>query len=393
MKDKLLTPAYIWSFLSSFLMFFSFYLLLPILPLYLITQFHAGKSLVGIILSSYTITALFIRPFGGYLVDSLPRKGLLIICYCLFVAFFGGYILATTLLVFAILRALHGVAFGMVTISNSTVAIDVMPASRRNEGIGYYALSTNLAMAAGPTASLFLFDSFRNYTYVFMTSLIAGIIGIICAGMIKTVPIRSIKKNKEPISLDRFFLVKGLPCALIFTLISFSYGILTTYVAIYGADEVGLLTGTGMFFAIFSMGLVSSRLLAAGLMKAGKLNKVIFIGVSLMIAGYGMFIFLKTALSFYFSAFTLGISYGYVFPAFQAVFVNLATHNQRGTANSSYYISGDLGIGIGVLAGGYIADLNNYTTAYITGLGLVILGGILYKIIGAGYYEKNKTIE
>ncbi|MCD8178512.1 MAG: MFS transporter [Tannerellaceae bacterium] len=207
MKDKLLTPAYIWSFLSSFLMFFSFYLLLPILPLYLLNQFHAGKSLVGIILSSYTITALFIRPFGDYLVDSLPRKWLLIICYCLFVAFFGGYILATTLLVFAILRALHGMAFGMVTISNSTVAIDVMPASRRNEGIGYYALSTNLAMATGPTASLFLFDSFQNYTYVFMTSLIAGMLGIICAVMIKTDTI-PIKKNKEPISLDRFFWLK-----------------------------------------------------------------------------------------------------------------------------------------------------------------------------------------
>ncbi|MCD8043713.1 MAG: MFS transporter [Tannerellaceae bacterium] len=392
MKDKLLTPAYIWSFLSSFLMFFSFYLLLPILPLYLLNQFHAGKSLVGIILSSYTITALFIRPFGGYMVDSLPRKWLLIICYCLFVAFFGGYILATTLLVFAILRALHGMAFGMVTISNSTVAIDVMPASRRNEGIGYYALSTNLAMATGPTASLFLFDSFQNYTYVFMTSLIAGILGIICAVMIKTDTI-PIKKNKEPISLDRFFLVKGLPCAFIFTLISFSYGLLTTYVAIYGADEVGLVTGTGIFFAIFSIGLVSSRVLAAGLMKAGKLNKVIFTGIILMIVSYGMFIFLKTAHSFYLSAFTLGISYGYVFPAFQAVFVNLATHNQRGTANSSYYISGDLGIGIGVLAGGYIAEMSNYTTAYITGLGLVILGGVLYKVIGAGYYEQNKLSE
>ncbi|MCD7977905.1 MAG: MFS transporter [Tannerellaceae bacterium] len=392
MKDKLLTSAYIWSFLSSFLMFFSFYLLLPILPIYLINHFDAGKSLAGIILSSYTITALFIRPFGGYLVDSLPRKLLLIICYCLFVAFFGGYILATTLFVFAILRALHGMAFGMVTISNSTVAIDVMPASRRNEGIGYYALSTNLAMAAGPTASLFLFDSLQNYTYVFMTSLIAGVIGIFCALMIKTV-LLPVKKNTEPISLDRFFLMKGLPCALIFTLLSFSYGMLTTYVAIYGVDEVGLTTGTGMFFAIFSVGLISSRLLAAGLMKASKLNKVIFIGIALMIGSYGIFIFLKTAFSFYFSAFTLGVSYGYVFPAFQAIFINLATHNQRGTANSSYYISGDLGIGIGVLAGGYIADLSNYTTAYITGLVLVIIGGILYKGIGAGYYERNKLSE
>lgn len=184
---------------------------------------------------------------------------------------------------------MHGLAFGLVTISNSTVAIDVMPAARRNEGIGYYALSTNIAMAVGPVVSLYLLDVFKGYDYVFLTSLVSGIVGICCVLMIKA-PVRK-KENKEVISFDRFFLVKGLPCAVVFTLLAFSYGILTTYVAIYGVEEVGLTTGTGFFFAAMAGGIVLSRLLSARLMKRGKLNEAVLIGTLLMIVGYSIFIF------------------------------------------------------------------------------------------------------
>ncbi|MCD8081590.1 MAG: MFS transporter [Bacteroides sp.] len=387
-REKLITSAYIWSFLSSFLMFFAFYLLLPVLPMYLADQFHAGKSLVGIILSSYTITALLVRPFAGYLVDSLPRKLLLVICYTVFVAFFGGYMLAATVLCFSVLRALHGMAFGLVTISNSTVAVDVMPSSRRNEGIGYYALSTNIAMAIGPMGALYLYDLFGNYPYIFLTSFLTGVAGICCVLMIRTPRRQPVKR--EALSFDRFFLVKGLPCAWLLTLLSFSYGILTTYVAIYGTEEVGLGSGTGFFFIIMALGLVLSRLTAAPLMNRGQLTKAVWIGILLMLGSYTMFIFLKTALFFYLSALLLGIAYGYVCPAFQAMFINLAHHNQWGTANSTYYISWDLGIGVGVLVGGQIADIANYTASYIAGLILVVIGLAGFRMYVASYYQRNK---
>ena len=67
------------------------------------------------------------------MVDTFPRKPLQLICYGVFTLFFGGYLLAGTLLLFAVIRAMHGLAFGMVTVSNSTVAIDVMPSSRRGK--------------------------------------------------------------------------------------------------------------------------------------------------------------------------------------------------------------------------------------------------------------------
>ena len=110
------------------MLYFAFYLLAPLLPIYLSEHFGAGKDTIGMVLSGYTVAALLIRPFSGYLVDSFSRKKVLLFFFALFSLCFGGYILAGTLAVFAIVRTVHGAPFGAVTVANATCAIDVLPA-------------------------------------------------------------------------------------------------------------------------------------------------------------------------------------------------------------------------------------------------------------------------
>lgn len=205
---------------------------------------------------------------------------------------------------------------------------------------------------------------------------------------IKTPPFKKIKG--EPVSWDRFFLLKGLPAALNLTLFSFSYGILTTYVAVYGTQEVGMESGTGLFFVVMAIGLFAARALTVRTMRQGALNQVIITGSVIMAVGYIVFIFLKNEFSFYLAAVLLGTAYGYIFPAFQTMFINLASHSQRGTANSTFYIAWDMGIGIGVLIGGQIADMLDYTVSYIAGLVLVFVGILLFSSVVGSYYLKHK---
>ncbi len=386
--EKLWSSNFIFAFLGNFSIFFAFYLLLPILPFYLIEKFNADSALIGTILASYTLTALLTRPFSGFMVDYFSRKPLLVTCYILFVGFFAGYIIAGTLVFFAILRAAHGFSFGMVTVSNSTMAIDVMPASKRNVGIGYYGLSTNIAMALSPTLALFLHDHYGNYDYIFLCSLLTGILGLTCVSLIKAP--QKITSAGEPLSLDRFFLLKGIPAGINVALLSFIYGIMSTYVAIYGKQEVHIQSGTGYFFMLMAFGLITSRLLSAHQMNRGKLVQTITLGILFMIAGFSCFIFLKTPYIFYLSAFLIGMSYGFVCPAFQAMFINLARHNQRGTANSTYLTCWDIGLGAGVFIGGHIAKASNYTTAYLVGLSLVVIGLLLFRVLTAKYYLQHK---
>jgi MFS family permease len=69
--------------LGNFMIFFSFMLLTPLLPLYLYDTFGADKHTIGLVLSGYTIMALITRMFSGYLVDSFPRRVVLIVSFAL----------------------------------------------------------------------------------------------------------------------------------------------------------------------------------------------------------------------------------------------------------------------------------------------------------------------
>lgn len=345
--------------------------------------------MIGIILSGYTITALLIRPFGGFIVDSFPRKQVLLICYFIFFAFFAGYIVAGTVLLFAIIRSLHGFAFGAVTVANSTMAIDVLPSSRRNEGIGYYGVSNNLAMAIGPSISMYLYDHHFDANLIFTISLVAAAIGLLCNASVKA-PAKEQTKGKQPISLDRFILTNATPEVFMVMFFSFAYGILSTYLAIYGKDEVGIEGGSGLFFTILATGLIAARIISAQWVKRGQLTLNIGVGMVVTIIGFVIFTFWRETIGFYLSAMVLGVGYGAMCPSFQAVFVNLAHNNRRGTANSTYLTSWDLGLGIGVLFGGAIAQRLSYHDAYIVAVAVCIIGTITFFLHTAKHFNSNK---
>ena len=130
-------------------------LVMPLLPLYMTEEFGAGKHTIGVVLSGYTVTALFARLFSGYIVDTFNRRTVLLLSYGLFACFFLGYLIGGSMILFAIVRTMHGAPFGTTTVANSTVAIDVLPSVRRAEGIGYYGLANNLGTAISPTIGSF----------------------------------------------------------------------------------------------------------------------------------------------------------------------------------------------------------------------------------------------
>lgn len=374
---------------ANFLLFFSFYLLLPILPLYLRDVYLADKHVIGIILSGYTITALLVRPFGGYIVDSFPHKQVLLICYFMFFALFAGYMVAGTLMLFAIIRGLHGFSFGAVTVANSTVAIDVMPASRRAEGIGYYGVSNNMAMAVGPSLSMYMYDSGVDATYIFLVALVVSGVGL---GLNSTLRMKYKEPvdYKEPISCDRFFLVGSIPESLMVVFFSFAYGILSTYLAIYGKDEVGIEGGSGLFFMLLATGLVSARIIAARWVRRGMLTQNIGVGMLISLLGYALFVCWCEPVGFYLSAVVLGAGYGAMCPSFQTVFINMAPNSRRGTANSTYLTSWDVGAGAGILIGGFIAEHSSYHVAYETALAVGVVGAIIFFKHTARHFNRHK---
>ena len=227
----------------NFLLFFAFYLLTPLLPLYLDQQFDADKDMIGLVLSGYVVATLLIRPFSGFMVDSFDRKTVLTICFFAFFICFTGYVGAGTLLMFAIVRTLHGIPFGATTVVNSTVAIDVLPSSRRNEGIGYYGLSNNLAMAVAPSTGIYIYNVTGNFMLLFWISLILAFGGFYCATRVK-LPKREKAQAKPVLSLDHFFLGRAWLLAINISFFGLCWGVMSNYVAIYGKQQLGITDGS-----------------------------------------------------------------------------------------------------------------------------------------------------
>lgn len=377
----------VWS--ANFMIFFSFMLLTPLLPLYLSDTFHADKEMIGIVLSGYTLTALLIRPFSGYLVDTFPRRTVLLVSYFLFAVLFAGYLAAGSLLLFAVVRTLHGAPFGASTVSNSTVAIDVLHPKRRAEGIGYYGLSNNIATAIGPTIALVIYGACKSYNVLFWIALVVAFVGLWINSTLELKP-RPKVHNKPPMSLDRFVLKKGWSPGLCMIGFAVSYGILSTYLAIYGKEELGITEGSGLFFMLLSIGLILSRLAGGRTLSRGLIHQNAAIGVSIALVGYALFAWVHSAWGFYGAALIIGLGNGHLFPAFQTMFLNLASNDQRGTANSTFLVSWDIGIGIGIILGGSIAEHHGYHAAFWTAAAANAVAVATYFLHTHGYFVRNR---
>ena len=355
---------------ANFALFFAFYVLTPLLPLYLSEHFGATKDVIGLVLSGYTITALLFRPFSGYFVDSFPRKTVLMVSFGAFAIFFAGYLAASTLLMFTIVRTLHGGPFGALTVANSTVAIDVLPSSRRTEGIGYYGLSNNLAMAIAPTIGIFIYQLTYSFEFLFWLALVVACIGWLVDSTVKLSPpkVEGARGglNKRKLSLDRFFLTRGWLLGLNMVAFGFSFGVLSNYLAIYGKEVMGITGGTGTYFMLCSVGLMLSRLQGGKALRNGRVTHNAAEGMVISLVGYTLFILWGGWIGYYGSALLIGLGNGHMWPAFQNMTINVARNNQRGTANSTILISWDIGMGLGILVGGIVAELLGYSAAFWT---------------------------
>ncbi len=360
---RLWNRNYCKAMVGNFMLFFSFYLLTPLLPLYLDAQFGADKDLIGLVLSGYVIAALIVRPFSGFIVDSFNRKKVLMLCFFAFFICFTGYIGAGTILMFALVRTIHGLPFGATTVANSTVAIDVLPSERRNEGVGFYGLSNNLAMAIAPSAGIYIYSLSGNFQVLFWISLVVAFAGFFCVATIK-LPHRPIVAGKPKLSMDHFFLSRAWLMAINILLFGLCWGVMSNYVAIYGKEELGITDGTGAFFALLSVGLFVSRLYGVKSLRKGRLTQNALQGAWISAVGFTLFALSVGEWAYYVSAILIGLGNGRMYPAFLNMFICVARHDQRGTANSSILTSWDAGMGLGILIGGMLVEYVGYSAAF-----------------------------
>jgi MFS family permease len=289
---------------------------------------------------------------------------------------------------------IHGFAFGMVSVAGNTIVIDVMPSLRRGEGLGYYGMANNFAMSIGPMLGLFMHDHF-SFETIFLCSFASCVLGMLCASSVRTK--RRPPVVRKPISLDRFILLRGLPGGISLMLLSIPYGITSTYIAMY-SKELGLTISSGVFFTLLAIGIASSRVFSGKLVDKGYTTQLIawsklMAAMVFIVLGLCRYMTMCIDVSYLFlgCALFMGVSFGTMFPAYNAFFVNLAPSSERGTAISTYLTSWDVGIGLGLLVGGYVSEYLGFDIAYFIGAGLSLVAWAWFKWFVTSRYERDKV--
>ncbi|MBP5345970.1 MAG: MFS transporter [Bacteroidales bacterium] len=390
-NERLWNKEYLKAWSANFMLFFSFMLVVPLLPIYLHERFYSTSEVIGVVLSGYTWVAMLTRAGSGYLVDTLPRKQVLVWAWFLLFVFFAGYILAGSLLLFAMVRTLHGVPFGVTSVSNSTVAIDVLPPSRRAEGIGYYGLSNNLATATAPTVGLLLYHQFGNFDLLFGLAMFTAFLGLVIDGSIHLpaqTPVPAVSKKGASL-LSKLFLSNAWPLALNQACYGMAYSIIATYLAIYGVQNPEGTGNTGVFFAVLSGGLIVSRLTGGRQLRRGRIWQNCAEGISISAFGFLLFATIHHPVAYYLSALIVGFGNGHMFPAMQMMFVNIAGDSRRGVANSTQLAAWDGGAGLGTLLGGVLAGWWGYESAFWLAAFVQALGVVTFFLWCKGLYLRE----
>ena len=197
--------------------------------------------------------------------------------------------------------------------------------------------------------------------------------------------------EKKKMSLDRFLLLEGWSQGVCIAFIAMSYGILSTYIAIYSQDVLNITTGTGTFFMLFAFGLILSRFVGVQALSKGFEVRNATYGVIVVAIGYLMFALWQNLYGYYISAVVIGFGQASMYPAVQTMFLKMTTNDKRGTANATILTSWDLGVGLGIIFGGYVAEhLGGYNSAFLVSATVSILSLMFFLLYAKKDYLKKE---
>ncbi|CAI8853766.1 MFS transporter [Bacillus sp. S4] len=353
--ERLWTKNYIMLTITALLLFSGFYLLMPTLPIF-IKQLGGSESQVGFIIGVFTISAVILRPIVGGLMDRYGRRVFIISGLLFFAITMYFYDWVTGVIFLVVLRILHGISWAIATTSIGTAVTDVIPQSRRGEGMGWYGLAMTLGMALGPILGLWIVKSL-SFHYLFLLCTALAIMAFILAFGTKIPAVQH--TSKKPIS---FFEKTVLPVAIVTFFLSFTFGGITTFLPLFAAN---IQVNAGTFFLVYAVTLTVIRPLAGKISDKHGEGIIIVPALFILIVALLVLAMTKGIVGLVITAILYGIGFGSAQPALQIVTLRLASPEKRGVANATFFTAFDLGIGLGAILLGFVSQLMGYQMIFI----------------------------
>jgi MFS family permease len=384
--SRLWTRDYLLQLGSVFLVSSSFYVLLPLLPVYVTDVWAGTLSQVGLLATVMSASAVPARLFGGWACDRWGRRPVQIGSLALFALISLGYPLASSLTALLAVRLLYGLPFGGVTAANVTVTSDLVPEQRRGEGLGYYTLAQTLALAIFPVLAFRLLGRF-GYLWLFWLAVWLLLGSVILAALIRHPDVRdpAVRLNLRGLLERRIGWL-----SLLEFLVALGYAGAISFISLH-ATRVGVSNG-GIFYSLYAAGAAVVRPVAGKLYDRRGPNLPVLGGLGGMALAYALLAVWEAPAGFYLGSLVYGIGLGALTPSVTAMAVSLVPPARRGAATATLFAGFDVGMVVGPLMTGLAAEgPGGYRLMFALAAVLIVPAVVLYLLKVRPQFEGRRT--
>lgn len=364
-KASLWTRNFIIDAAANFFIYLVYYILTVVITVYAMDKLHASPGAAGFSSGVFILTALFSRVFAGKTIEKTGEKktlyiGLLIYFFATFL-----YFIADNIVLLLIIRSLHGIGFGIAATATGTIVAGLIPAQRRGEGIGYYAMSATLASAIGPFLAIYL-NQHMSFTLIFSLAVVLLACSLIAVYFLKVTAAKKIKERteKKASSMGNFIEFNALPIALVGGLLGLLYSSIISFLAPY-TREINLIGAGSTFFVVYSLAILISRPFTGRLFDIKGANFVIYPSFVSFAAGMILLGQAHTTVLLLSAGALLGFGFGTFLSSGQAIAIMLAPREKLGLATSTFFSLTDGGVGIGPLFLGMLLPYVGFRNLYV----------------------------
>nr|WP_285847458.1 MFS transporter [Heyndrickxia ginsengihumi] len=336
--------------IGMFFLFTAFYMLYPTLPLF-IKERGGNESQVGLVIGAFMLSSVIFRPFVGGLLDRFGRRPFIVWGLLFFAVAMYMYNWIGGIVVLLLLRVLHGITWAASTTAISTAVTDLIPSTRRGEGMGWSGMAMTLAMAIGPMFGLWVIQNLPYHSLFLFAVILSATALVLTFGAKMTFTPQTASRKIE------LFEKKLFPVTASVFLLFIAYGGITSFVPLF-ADSIKVNSGT--FFLVYAATLVLIRPFAGKLSDKYGETFVIIPAKVVTISALVVLSFSTNLFGVIISAIMYGIGFGSAQPALQAATLRLVSSERTGVANASYSTGADLGIGLGAIMLGWVSQYSNY---------------------------------
>lgn len=375
------TASFVSISLTQLMVFAVFYALIASLPLYVVTKLGGTATQAGLVITVMVFAQVLVRPFAEPILAWAGRKRGLALAVLLFALNVFPYAWVDSLGWLYAIRFVHGLWFGIITTATGAIAANVVPPLRRGEGIGYFAMATNVAVVIGPFVSLVLVQriSFPALFTILGVAALAAVAAVLRVRVPQEKPdaaasgphARTIRDYVEP---------RAVPVSAVAGLATLAYAGITAFVPVY-AGELGLSRVAAFFFLVYAGAMLVTRPYLGRRYDRRGPDSVVVPGLVLFGLGFVALSLINGPLVLLGAAVLVGLGFGAVHPSLQTMAVQSTSRARSGHATATFFTFFDSGIAVGSLVLGIVVDAFGFRVLYAASAVLVFALIALYLAI------------